>query len=394
MISMYIISLHATYKTMDLTHLGKWASHDKAFFAQKIEESGIHEYVILKTCNRMEIYVAVSEIQNAKLCLASIASDMQTTSAYLLEGQDSITHLMRVCAGLESMILGEQEIQKQVKDSLAEAQASGTASKMLNYVFMKALSAAKKVRTSTSLSTSAFSIPKAASGIIMHTKGIGSVCIVGTGHMASRVLKELSDAGLRITLCGRSAAKLNALSNGHGTDTVNLADFNPSNFDAIITAVSSPEPIFKITSAGKPLLIIDLGNPRNVSSNGNSTYIDLMGIKNYAHINAKLSSEDNRIASRIISSSSDAMVRHLNSMEADEIIASLYKKAEVAGTAQCGKALKLIGHEHRATVDMMAKSISNAILSSPVQNIKRIIKEGDVTKIETLREIFGEDGGC
>jgi glutamyl-tRNA reductase len=376
---------------MDLTHLGKWASHDKAFFAQKLEESGIHEYVVLKTCNRIEIYIAVSEVQSAKPCLTSIISDMQTTGAYILEDQDSITHIMRVCAGIESMILGEQEIQKQVKDSLADAQAAGTASKALNYIFMKALSTAKKARASTSLSTSAFSIPKAASAIIAHTKGISSVCIVGTGHMASRVLKELSDAGLSITLCGRNSAKLKALSNGHDINTINLVDFNPSNFDAIITAVSSPEPILRIPYAEKPLLTIDLGNPRNVSSNGKSTYIDLMSVKNYAHVNAKLSSEDNRIISRIMGSSSDCVVRYLNLMEADEIIASLYKSAEVADMVQCGKALKLIGYEHSATVDMMAKSISNAILSGPVQNIKRIIKDGDATKIETLREIFGVD---
>ncbi len=390
---MTVMSLIATYKSMEMPQLERWTSHDRPYFASRLVKAGVSEHLILKTCNRFEIYAAGQDIAGLKGRLEELAAGMKTPGAYVLEGADSIKHLMVVCSGLDSMILGEQEIQHQVKSALAEAQSAGSSSKVLNYVVMSALAAAKRVRSSTALASGAFSIPRAAAEMVKNAARVRSICVVGTGWMAGRILGELSGSGLSVTVFGRDVAKLKVLSDEFHVGSAALSSLDCSSFDAVITAVASTKPIINIADAGRPLIVVDIGNPRNVGAHGRATYIDLSVLKNYAHANSTLSRSDAVKANRIISQAADAVVAKLNMMEADAMIASLYRRAGEAVSKQREKALKLLGPESTGAIDSLTSALSNAIIGEQVRRIKRILGEGDADKISMLREIYGDAGG-
>lgn len=273
-----MLSLHATYKNMGLEELEKWSGLDGNKLSRLFGQSPVGGYVILKTCNRIEVYMSTDEHARAKSVLTAFADSMGSGNIFFLEGINSVRHLMRVCAGLDSMVIGEQEVQRQVKEALLNAQECGSSDRTLNYVFMKALNAGKEVRQKTHISKGVVSIPHAALKVLNERGVVGrlnSVGIIGTGRVGTAMIRYLKDSDRKITISGRSKARLRTLSSRFGVDYAHIDDFDPGRFDCIITATSSNGSIHIGSGQKKPQLVIDLGNPRNVVMDSGSDYVDL-----------------------------------------------------------------------------------------------------------------------
>jgi glutamyl-tRNA reductase len=309
-----MLSLHATYKRMDMKELEAWSTLGQDPFENMLHSGRICGYVMLKTCNRVEIYISSKSNADTAVEIAAVADKIGSKNYFLLEGLESARHLMEVSAGLDSMVIGDQEIQRQVKEALMAAQVSGDADSILNYVFMKALNAGKEVREKTRISSGTVSVSQVAVKLLEErSRGemFGRICIIGTGRMGMSIAKYLSKYGRSVYLSGRSHDRLRRISAKLGINYIDLGDFSPERFDCIITATSSQSPIIKIGTIDKsPELVIDLGNPRNVDAAGNRGYVDLDSLKAFVSRNIRGRSMEIEKAKAIIDRKISRMSRH------------------------------------------------------------------------------------
>ncbi len=284
-----MLSLHATYKKMGLKELEKWAKLDQKIFNDMLVSGRINGYVILKTCNRVEIYFSTKLHSDIKNELVGIAVKMDSPNILFMEGIDSARHLMRVCSGLDSMVIGEQEIQRQVKEALTKAQNEKSSDKVLNYVFMKAINAGKEVREKTRISKGKVSVSQVALKLLEErgrSEDMNRICVVGTGNVGTTIVKYLKGSNKDITISGRSDARLRQFTKKFGINSVNISDLNAEMFDCVITATSSPDPVVKVNEGQKmPKLVIDLGNPRNVTAPRGKNYVDLDSLNSFVNKN-------------------------------------------------------------------------------------------------------------
>lgn len=262
------------YFAAQLTSMEKQASY--IFPRDQISET-----VILRTCNRVEVYGVSDPSADVSSLINNWQLDVNHTKClYLLQGHDAILHLLSVTSGMNSMVLGETEINGQVKAAYEQARVAGHTGKTLNRLFQKAFETAKEIRTETAIGKGAASVGSVA---VQHAKKLfGStlngrkVMVIGAGNMAEKCLKHLIKKGVgSITVVNRSlenAQQLAATYNGVAVPFSHCLDAM-ADADIVITSTSSPHIILEksdieIVMAGRnqsPLAIIDIAVPRDVS---------------------------------------------------------------------------------------------------------------------------------
>lgn len=249
-------------------------------------DARLAEAAVLSTCNRTEIY-SVSPEDNARLrdhCVEFFKSHFGAaeleTLLYAKSDRDMVAHLFKVASGLDSMVLGENEILKQVKEAYGAAHQKGLTGKILNVLFQRALYLGKFVRTHTGLSQGGLSVGSVAVNLaekIFGDLSESSVLIFGAGEMAeasarfflSRKVRELSVANRTRESAVALARQIGArpLAFEEGLDHLPLADI-------VLTSTSAPEPFItreRVETSMKQrhnrsLFLIDIAVPRNVSA--------------------------------------------------------------------------------------------------------------------------------
>ncbi|MGQ9581059.1 MAG: glutamyl-tRNA reductase, partial [Armatimonadota bacterium] len=243
----------------------------------------IPECVILCTCNRTEVYISSSSPgagNEVTVWLGSYCglSDELHKSFYLLQDQDAVHHLFSVASGLDSMVVGEDQILGQVKDAYVIARETGSTGPVLNRLFHRAISVGKRVRTETAISRGAFSVGSSAirlaESIFEDLRGC-SVLVLGAGEMAEQVMAHLVRAGAgSVAVVNRSEQRATDLARGFGASTYDFDRLEEALTlaDIVITSTSAREYIVTrdmlgcVLGArrGKPIFVIDIAVPRNV----------------------------------------------------------------------------------------------------------------------------------
>ena len=254
-------------------------------FGRLRQETGVSEAAILSTCNRVEIYAGASQLDGTVDRLHSFLgrhSKLEPVGLsprlYSLVEPQSVRHLFSVASGLDSMVLGEGEILRQVKDAYEAARAAGATGKTLNGLFQRALNTAKSVRSLTGIgqgSTSVGSVAVQLAEKIFGGLSNAIVLLVGTGKIGELTLKRLVERGAgRLRVMSRTMERAAHVAAGLGAEPVAHVDLAAQLIEADIIITSTVAPRFLIERAGlsdamrarhqRPLCIIDLGVPRNV----------------------------------------------------------------------------------------------------------------------------------
>ncbi|MGH7636750.1 MAG: glutamyl-tRNA reductase [Gemmatimonadaceae bacterium] len=241
------------------------------------------EALILSTCNRTEIYAVlppdVPETQLLQWLAARTGEDVATlqASGYVHLDEDAVRHALRVASGLDSMALGEDQIQSQFKRALHAARAAEALGPNLERLGAAALSCGKQVRAFTGLGRHALSLESIAVESALSARpaaGGSSVVVIGSGNSASIVMRHLRDHDVRdVAVVARSAGRAGALAEA-GTRVVEW-DLLPEllvGADILFCCTSAPHPVLtpdlllrrRIVHPGRPLLCVDLGMPRDV----------------------------------------------------------------------------------------------------------------------------------
>ncbi len=295
-----------------------------------LESGGAENYVIVSTCNRLEIYYS-SEEELSGFPMESLAEKYS--------GTDALNHLFRVTAGLESMSVGENEILHQVKEAFDLAIANKHVHDPLAFIFRKAISSGKLVRRDTGISRGKVSIPALSMDVLNRNHGVSgkNAAVIGTGKMASDVIKylqKLKPAG--ITIVGRNPDKTASLASSLGTEwkPINeLADIINLN-QIIITATSSKSLIISremLSGVQENKVFLDISNPRNVEEpleNDNFTLIDLKALNPILEKNKANKEKEITNAEQIVHRQAESLNSRLSKLEMEKLIASLYKQAE------------------------------------------------------------------
>jgi glutamyl-tRNA reductase len=256
--------------------------------ADQLRSRGIlNEVVVLSTCNRTEIYGVANErtgnnLDAIEMFISSyhqIDQEELKSVLYRRCDREVVRHLYRVSAGLDSLLLGESEILGQVREAYRVAMDHGSTGRVLNRLFQSALEVGKRIRTETEIATRPMSVAfagvKLAESLL---RGLENqrVMIVGAGATSEQVVKHLCDRGIpQFRILNRTLDNAKALVARYGGEVLpweklpDVLDWP----DLIVSSVTTPEPIITspMIKAGmaargnRPLMIIDLGVPRNIA---------------------------------------------------------------------------------------------------------------------------------
>ncbi len=370
-------------------------------------EPEVSEAFVLQTCNRFEAYVVTDAPATGRTVLADFVPDANDPAVVEMSHEESLRHLLRVAAGLESLVLGEDQIIGQVRDAYASAQTVGAVGPMLEEALTKAIHVGERARTETAINEGVVSVGSAAVTLADdHWELDGATALViGAGEMGTIAAHAFSDAGVEtLIVANRSIERAETVA-----DAVSLLDSRAVGLDAlpaclpradvVITATGSDGHVLDATlldDCGE-LLVVDIAQPRDVSPAVSA----LDGI--VVHDMGALESvtDETRARRRAAAESVEAMVdREFENLleqykrkRADEVIAGMYAGAEQVKERELQTALSRLesedfDEEQRAIVESMADALVSQLLAPPTKSLRDAAANDDWTTINTALQLF------
>jgi glutamyl-tRNA reductase len=379
--------------------------------------SGVHESLILSTCNRVEIVVATDEKENAN---DRIAGFLQHTKPgyrldfdrhlYHFEDRDAIRHLFRVASSLDSMVVGEPQILGQLKDAWSLAKEQGVLGQFLDTVLTRAFNVAKRVRTETTIGESAVSVSFAAVELAREIFGSLNGCgvlLIGAGKMSELAARHLHRSGAnRIFVTNRTRARAEEMASLFNGTIIDYDAFQSAMPDIDIVIASSGAPHYILTEAqmrqirakrkGRPIFLIDIAVPRNIEPSVNTLenvfLYDIDDLGKVVEQNRKGREAEAAAAELIIGEEVDKLVSRLKEREAVPIIVALQDHLERLRQAELqrmrGK-LGALSPQQEEALEALTKSLMAKIAHGPIMEIRRNAgKDEGWQVIEEVRRIF------
>ncbi len=368
------------------------------------------ECAVLKTCNRIEIYV-VSPKGSSVLFQFVKKMGLSSNIFDFFDHEESIMHLLRLSCGLESMIIGEDQILGQIKDLYQIAKNLGTTGKMLDTAFSKAIQVGKRVRTETGINRGALSIASASVDLAEDTVGDlknKMVLVIGTGEMGTLVTRALSHRDIELMyIANRTYATAKELADEMGGHAVHFDQIseNLKKADVIISATGAPHFVLRheqvleaMDSREKELLLIDIANPRDIDpSIADIPHVTLYNIDNLRVINEKNLEhrlDEAKKAQVIIDEEYDLLIKQYKRQRADHLISELYAQLYQVRSQEKERALNklsayhTIGKVENRIIDDLTHSIVNKIIAEPTKVIRNAAQVGDDEMLDMVSRLF------
>jgi len=390
--------------------------------AQLLSYPHIDEVAILSTCNRLEIYIVSNETtqgiqevtqflsEHSKVPIMSLRHHL-----FMLLHADAVTHILRVAAGLDSLVLGEGQILAQVKNTHKLGQQFNGIKTILNRLFKQALTAGKRVRTETSIGTGAVSISSAAVELAqMKVEDLSTyrVSILGAGKMSRLLVQHLISKGAtQISIVNRSRGRAEELAKQFPEQPIQI-HLLPEMMsvvaasDIVFTSTSSTEPILdrakleQVLEANQLLMLFDISVPRNVDADVN----ELVNVKAFNVDDLKAVVAQNyesrrqmaQEAEKILDEELEAFDVWWRSLETVSTISSLRNKIETIREQELQKALSRLGSEfgekHQEVIEALTRGIVNKILHDPMVQLRaQQDLEARRRCMQTLQMLFNLD---
>ncbi|MEI6520603.1 MAG: glutamyl-tRNA reductase [bacterium] len=375
---------------------------------------GINETVILSTCNRTEIYAVCEGEQYLIDCINSLR-DKETPDLqpylYIKRGTDAVSHLFSVTAGLESLAIGEDQIQGQVAAALDFAQQNKTIGKNLNILFQNALRVGKRLRTETSISNGETALSKIAFKLVTETfpgNPALSVLLIGAGDIAEATAKHLSERHAHIVfVANRTHAHAIELAERFGGEAVSFHDIEKllAECDVVISSTAAPHPVITAASVEKAmqlrnnrsLHLVDLALPRDIEPQASGLpgvfLHNLDDLQTTAQIYREQQTQEIQRAEDMLADEITQWCTRQTKTEMAAVIAALHTHFEEVRDQEINaiqKQLEKFTPQQREIVETLTQSIIKKLLHTPTINCKEHYAQcGDDTAAEILRELFG-----
>ncbi|HEX9114536.1 MAG TPA: glutamyl-tRNA reductase [Anaerolineae bacterium] len=376
------------------------------------------EAVILSTCNRVELYVAGSTCPPGEAGLVQFLADFHDLApeelapyVYTYRGEEAVRHLLRVAAGLDSLVIGEPQILGQVRTAYAEARESGATGPILSALFRRAIQAGKRVHTETAISQGAASVSYAAVEVaasLMGDLGDRHLVIIGagkTGQLAAQCL--LGRGAQKMTVINRSYDAAAQLAKTWGGAAGTLADVEPVLLQADVVISATRAPGYVLTAdqvrraqaarGGRPLLLIDIAVPRDIDPA--AAEIPGVTVRNIDDLHAVVAANldqrrsDSRRAETIIDAEIAEFMAWFGALAVAPVITDLREQADMIRRRELERARHRLSPNDLDLVDMLTQRIVNQLLHQPTVRLKEHACQSDgALYAEALRDLFALGG--
>jgi len=320
-------------------------------------------------------------------------------------GQEAILHLLRLTSGLDSLVIGEDQILGQVRRSFEFSRCNGHSSSNLSLIFTKALKTGGKVRTTTRLNKGNVSIGSVAVGIAENyfdDLKSRSILIIGSGEGASLVAKSLRQREVRFMITSRTLERAKSFADTAGGYPIAFESALSGLIGYDVVFVSTTAPYFLITyeriskamlTRNKGMLVFDLSNPRTVEDQISTIkgikLINMDQIAEIAENNLKLRKNEITAAEKIIDKEAKSFVDILKSKRVEQLIDSVFRSVDVLREAEVDKAMSIfsakLGAEDERTIRELSRSIVSTVLSTPMNNLRKEARIGRVSEQDLIR---------
>ncbi|HKE78020.1 MAG TPA: glutamyl-tRNA reductase [Solirubrobacteraceae bacterium] len=385
------------------------------FLQELVARDEVEEAVAISTCNRTEIYLVTPDPVRAEVELlgrlaqrAGIRPTALAPVVYSPRNCDAARQLYRVTAALDSMIVGEAEVQGQVKRAYESALDAGTTGPMTNRLFAAALQAGKRVRSETGIGRERASVSTVAVDLARSVVGdlaSRSVIIIGAGETAELTARALSDQGVRtVFVANRHADRARSLAERFGGEVGSL-DSLPARMqdaDIVVASTSSPHPIVEAEElevvmrarGGRPLVFIDIAVPRDIEHacgalDGVSVY-DMDDLQAVVARNLEVREAERDKADAVVEEEIQRFARWLAQLDVKPTITALREHgAQIVDRVLAENAGRWETASPRdvARIEAVARAVMQRLLHEPTIRLK----ESGHGHQQLLRELFGLD---
>lgn len=380
---------------------------------------GVEEVIVLSTCNRVEIFADVKDVDKSVDAIITFLSEYQGVERdvlkkliYIHNGAAAVKHIFRVASSLDSMVLGEPQILGQLKEAFDFALQKKTTGILLNRLMKKAISVAKRVRTETKIAENAVSISFAAVELarkIFADLSGKSFMLLGAGEMAELAARHLVTCGVKeVVIVNRTYARGCELAMEFSGRAVKFEDFLKEmvHSDIMICSTGAPtyilrkEEMQKVMKERKqrPVFIIDISVPRNIDPGINdldNVYLyDVDDLQGTVETNILERRKEAERAEMIIAEEVDSFERWMLSLEAVPTVVALRNKAETIKREEVERLMNKfpeLGEKERKAIEYMASAITNKLIHPPTVALKEDSEDKDIL-IATIKKLYGLNG--
>ena len=408
-----IINARVTFRNSPIHILEKFTikNIDDAYEQFK-KHSGIDECVIIQTCNRIELFgksktYDLDKIKKTWASLTGLGEDVFDENMEFVENQEAIHHLLKLTSGLDSMVLGEEQILGQIKKSITSARKIKASGQHLNTLFDKAIRVGTRIRNSSGIGRGGISVGSMAVKLAeenideLKTK---KILLIGTGEVSTLVAKSLQRRGYAFDVTSRTIGRSQAFCETMGGVPIKFEEVLSGfeNYNVLFVATTAPYFLVtheRITNAMKDkkngLMILDLSNPRTVDEKvATIGGVKLMNLDQIAEMVEKnMNSRLNKVKTieNIINEEVIVLEASMKRLEAEPLVKEVFKNIEHLREKELQKALHMLGEkdeEKIKIIDDLTKAVVESIVSTPMNNIRKASEQGKPDVVELASKLF------
>jgi len=408
-----IINARVTFRNSPIHVLEKFTIRDvENAYEQFKKYSGLDECVIIQTCNRIELFgksktYDLDKIKKTWASLTGLEEEIFNENLEFVENQEALHHLLKLTSGLDSMVLGEEQILGQIKNSITFARKTKASGQHLNTLFDKAIRIGTRIRNSSGIGRGGISVGSMAVKLAeenideLKTK---KILLIGTGEVSTLVAKSLQRRGYAFDVTSRTIGRSQAFCETMGGKPIKfeqvLSGFE--NYNVLFVATTAPYFLVtyeRITEAmkdkNKGLMILDLSNPRTVDEKvATVSGVKLMNLDQIAemvekNMNARLNKV--KTIENIINEEVCVLEASMKRLDAEPLVKDVFKNIEYLREKELQKALLMLDEKDEKKIkiiDELTKAVVESIVSTPMNNIRKASEQGNPDVVELASKLF------
>ena len=408
-----IINARVTFRNSPIHILEKFTIRDvEGAYSKFKEHSGLEECVIIQTCNRIELFGKARNVDQEKIkktwaSLAGLDEIVFDENFEIEENDKAFQHLLKLTSGLDSMVIGEEQILGQIKNSITSARKVKASGQHLNTLFDKAIRIGTRIRNTSGISQGGISVGSMAVKLAeenIDEMKFKKILLIGTGEVSTLVAKSLQRRGYDFAVTSRTLERSQAFCETMGGKPVKFEEVLSGfeNYDVLFVATTAPYFLVtfdRIDGAAQKrkngMMILDLSNPRTVDERvATIKGIKLMNLDQIAEMVEKnMTARLNKVKTveNIINEEVSVLQASMKRLDAEPLVKDVFKNIDSLRKKELKKALSMLDEKDEKKIKIieeLTKAVVESIVSTPMNNIRKASEQGEPELLEIAGRLF------
>ncbi|WP_254863510.1 glutamyl-tRNA reductase [Halovivax gelatinilyticus] len=402
-----VTSARVTHETATVDELAEASPENQhAGVTSLLSAPDVTEAFVLATCNRVEAYVVTQTADAGYDALDTFFEAAPESIVATADHESSLRHLLRVACGLDSVVLGEDQIIGQVRDAYQDARRGGAIGELLDSVVTKAIHVGERARTETEINEGIVSLGSAAVELAAESIDLSGAdaLVVGAGEMGRLAVRALESSDVAtVSIANRTVERARSIVETHEIDgevySLEALTEAARSADVIVTATGSADPVLGPTDLGRrEQVVVDLGQPRDVDPSAGRrrgvTVYDLDDLETITRETRRQRQTASNAVERMVDDEFELLLTQIKRNRADDVIAAMYEGADRIKTRELETAIGRLDErdpltdEQREIVETMADAIVGQLLAAPTESLREAAVADDWETIDTALRLF------